>query len=149
MIDKKDLNEDIPTYLRRMMQPGPAENAGEKRHQPSAKDRDDVDIPTFLRKPSRPLPFNEEKGRAVRMKNADFDDGIPRFLRRTKELEYPRCGPDEIQKRIAEMRAIEEEAYRNGKNGFCRICSRPSRLIQIGPCVYAKPCGHRQYYGEL
>jgi hypothetical protein len=131
-----------------MMKPDTAEKPEEKRPAPG-KDIDNVDIPTFLRMPSRLPPFKEVKRRAGQLENANFDDDMPRFLRTRKELENSTSGPDKIQKRIAEMKAIEEDANQHGKDGFCRVCSKAARLLQIGPCVYAKPCGHRQYQGDL
>lgn len=56
----------------------------------------------------------------------------------------------------AEARAEEERSYAELRryfvaigDGRCPICDAPMQQRQVGPCVYANPCGHRLYQGRI
>jgi len=61
---------------------------------------------------------------------------------------------DEQPKRVIDpeiIDAIHEFAKMiSGEATHCLHCNQPiDHLEQVGRCVYAEPCGHRQYQGRL
>jgi hypothetical protein len=55
-----------------------------------------------------------------------------------------------------EAKAEIAQAYENLNNffkkieeGICPECNREMQPQQVGPCVYASPCGHRLYQGKV
>ena len=135
---KKKGNEDLPAFLHTKRHSVPADDAEDKLRE-LEKNEDLLDIPTFLR--TRWRHAGEKADTTI----PESKPETSQFLRSTKEREQARIGPEEIRRRLVALRAIEKDA--SGKNAVCRHCFEPARLVQVGRCVYAKPCGHRQYQG--
>lgn len=58
--------------------------------------------------------------------------------------------PEEIAADEAETLAAIREVEERGARGECLHCGTPiARRVQVGPCIYAEPCGHRQGQGRL
>jgi hypothetical protein len=137
-------DEDLLTFPHTEMRSEPADDTEEK-PRGFEKHGDFLDIPTFLRKPARrPVAGGDDETDTT---TADSQPEMNGSLRSAKEHERTHIDPEEIQRRLAGLRAIEKDA--NGEQAFCRQCFQPARLFQVGRCVYAKPCGHRQYQGKL
>jgi hypothetical protein len=48
-----------------------------------------------------------------------------------------------------EMRQAAKEALRRLVAGDCSHCGAAvEKRVQVGPCVYGEPCGHRLYQGR-
>lgn len=56
---------------------------------------------------------------------------------------------DETEARIASVIG-KLNALTSGESNECLVCGgKVSALRQVGRCVYADPCGHRQYQGSV
>jgi hypothetical protein len=57
----------------------------------------------------------------------------------------------EAQAKQSEAETLERLAERRRKldANICPVCDQPMTKRQVGPCVYAQPCGHRLYQGRL
>ncbi len=56
------------------------------------------------------------------------------------------------QERAERERAIKEhleQFFGAIERGECPDCRQPMTKQQVGPCVYAAPCGHRLYQGRV
>jgi len=57
--------------------------------------------------------------------------------------------PEQVE---ADDRAVREhlgEFLSAMSSGECPHCHQPMKKKQVGPCVYADPCGHRLYQGQI
>jgi hypothetical protein len=57
---------------------------------------------------------------------------------------------EENDRAILEGKLLMEEFARRMENGLCFVCGeKVSAVEQVGRCIYAKPCGHRQGQGKV
>lgn len=57
---------------------------------------------------------------------------------------YEATTPEQLAEEDAEIEALVHRVVTNRANGLCIACSKPSTFEVVGPCEYARPCGHRQ-----
>lgn len=63
------------------------------------------------------------------------------------KAEYPTR--EQVIEREEQHRAYIREWSRKLEENICPECDQPMTKVQIGRCVYGKPCGHRLYQGRL
>jgi hypothetical protein len=57
---------------------------------------------------------------------------------------------EQTPERKAELDASVAKYLADLANNICPVCETPvEKKIQVGRCVYAEPCGHRLYQGQL
>jgi hypothetical protein len=56
---------------------------------------------------------------------------------------------EEAEAKLARARANASEHLNLMVSGTCPHCKRPMTQQQVGPCVYASPCGHRLFQGKI
>lgn len=58
--------------------------------------------------------------------------------------------PEEVEAEEAEIREALAQALSEMAEGICTTChTKIKHYDQVGRCVYARPCGHRQYQGKV
>lgn len=63
---------------------------------------------------------------------------------------YGNLEPDPQREQEVDNLIAAVAAVAQGDSTICAICSKPFDLLeQVGRCVYARPCNHRQYQGRL
>lgn len=53
------------------------------------------------------------------------------------------------QSEIDAVAGAFKDFWRKIEEGVCPYCAQAMTLEEVEPCVYAVPCGHRLYQGEL
>jgi len=78
----------------------------------------------------------------------DYDTGKHICPHRCFPSEEVARGMAETYERELDQAMADWHARRNARQ--CVSCGRGyMRLHQVGPCVYAEPCGHRQWQGTI